>query len=177
MVIIIQLPQSKFLYFLYVLRQGGRAEMTHKGTIVKIWEYKAVKKHFHFLKSNVLIVGALTFQTSSKVTKRLHHIIMLFLGNDTKSHFLWSYFLTNNTQGVHEPSKILDTFTVFLSKVMNSKHVLVYGVLETANDLRSIFVGHIHFKKLTKFWKFIKIFLRNIFINKNHFNKRKYGTT
>ena len=29
------------------------------------------------------IVGALTFRTSSKVTKR-HHTILLFLGNDTK---------------------------------------------------------------------------------------------
>ena len=76
---------------------------------------------------------------------------MLFLGNDAKSDFLLFYFLTNNTQGVHEPSKILDTFTVFLSKIMNNKHVLVYGVLEPANDLRSIFVGHIHFKMLTKF--------------------------
>ena len=151
--------------------------MTHKVTIVKIWEYKAFKKHFHFLKSNVLTVGALTFQTSSKVTKRLHQIILLFLSNDAKNDFLLFYFLTNNTQGVHEPNKILDTFTVFLSKIMNNKRVLVYGVLEPANDLRSIFVGHIHFKMLTKFWKFIKIFLRNIFINKNYFNKRKYGTT
>ena len=31
-------------------------------------------------------------------------------------------------------------------------------VLESRNDLRSVFVGHIHFKKLTKFRKFIEIF-------------------
>ena len=31
-----------------------------------------------------ILVGALTFQTSLEVTKRLRHIILLFLGNDTK---------------------------------------------------------------------------------------------
>ena len=31
---------------------------------------------------------------------------------------------------------------------MNNKQVLVYGVLESTNDLRSVFVGHIYFKKL-----------------------------
>ena len=41
---------------------------------------------------------------------------------------------------------------------MNNKQVLVYGLLELANDLGSIFVGHIHFKKLMKFQKFIEIF-------------------
>ena len=63
---------------------------------------------------------------------------------------------------------------------MNNKQVLVYGMLETTNDLRSIFVGHILFKKLMKFRKFIEIFhcclnrLRNkkwfllfILLNKN----------
>ena len=34
---------------------------------------------------------------------------------------------------------------------MNNKQVLVHGLLEPTNDLGSIFVGHIHFKKLTKF--------------------------
>ena len=38
-----------------------------------------------------------------------------------------------------------------LSKIMSNKQALVYGVLESTNDLRSVFVGHIHFKKLTKF--------------------------
>ena len=41
---------------------------------------------------------------------------------------------------------------------MNNKQVLVYGLLESTNDLRSIFVGHIHSKKLMKFRKFIEIF-------------------
>ena len=41
---------------------------------------------------------------------------------------------------------------------MSNKQVLVYGVLESTNDLRSVFVGHIHFKKLTKFRKFIETF-------------------
>ena len=31
------------------------------------------------------------------------------------------------------------------------QQVLAYGVLEATNDLRSIYVGHIHFKKLMKF--------------------------
>ena len=45
-----------------------------------------------------------------------------------------------------------------LSKIMNNKQVIVDGVLESTNDLRSVFVGHNHFKKLMKFWKFIEIF-------------------
>ena len=34
-----------------------------------------------------------------------------------------------------------------LSKIMNNKKVLLYRLLESTNDLRSIFVGHIHFIK------------------------------
>ena len=46
-----------------------------------------------------------------------------------------------------------------LSKTMSNKKVLTYRLLESANDLRSIFVRHIHFKKLViKFQKFIEIF-------------------
>ena len=41
---------------------------------------------------------------------------------------------------------------------MSNKLVLVYGMLESTNDLKSVFVGHIHFKKLMKFQKFIEIF-------------------
>ena len=41
---------------------------------------------------------------------------------------------------------------------MNNKQVLVYGVLEWTNDLKSVFVRHIHFKKLMKFRKFINYF-------------------
>ena len=37
------------------------------------------------------------------------------------------------------------------SKIMSKKQVLVYGVLGLANDLRNVFVGHIHFEKLLKF--------------------------
>ena len=39
-----------------------------------------------------------------------------------------------------------------------SNKVLIYGVLESTNNLRSVFVGHIHFKKVMKFRKLIKIF-------------------
>ena len=42
---------------------------------------------------------------------------------------------------------------------MNSKQVIVYGLLESTNDLRSIFVGHIHFKKLTNFENLLKYFI------------------
>ena len=41
---------------------------------------------------------------------------------------------------------------------MNNKQVLVYGVLESSNDLRKVFVGYVHFKKLMKFRQFIEIF-------------------
>ena len=41
---------------------------------------------------------------------------------------------------------------------MSNKQVLVYGVLESTNNLRSVFEGHIYFKKLMKFRKFIEIF-------------------
>ena len=41
---------------------------------------------------------------------------------------------------------------------MNNKQILVYGLLESTTDLRSIFVGHIHSKKLMKFRKNFKYF-------------------
>ena len=34
---------------------------------------------------------------------------------------------------------------------MNNKQLHVYGLLESTNELRGTFVGHIHFKKLMKF--------------------------
>ena len=46
--------------------------------------------------------------------------------------------------------QILKKLLCSLSKIMNNKHVLVYGLLKS-NDLKRIFVGHIHFKKLLKF--------------------------
>ena len=57
-------------------------------------------------------------------------------------------------------------------KIMNNKKVLVNGLFESTNDLRSVFVGHIRFKKLMKFRNFIIIL-----IDKNHFKEGKYGTT
>ena len=45
-----------------------------------------------------------------------------------------------------------------MGKIMNNKQVLVYGLLESKNDLRNIFVEQIHFIKLMKFRKFIEIF-------------------
>ena len=57
------------------------------------------------------IVGALTFWTSSKVTKG-HHTILLFLGNDTKKWFLTNWDQDNNIQGVHEDSNFWKNFTV-----------------------------------------------------------------
>ena len=38
---------------------------------------------------------------------------------------------------------------------MSNKQVLTYGLLELTNDLRRIFEGQVHFKKLMKFRKFI----------------------
>ena len=48
--------------------------------------------------------------------------------------------------------------TSLLSKIINNKQVLACGVLESTNDLRSVFVGHIDIKKRMKFRKFIEIF-------------------
>ena len=72
---------------------------------------------------------------------------------------------------------------------MNNKQVLLYGVLGSRNDLRS--VGQIHFYKRMKFQIFTEIFhscmtrlgnkkkrfLLTIFFDKNRFKKGKYGTT
>ena len=73
---------------------------------------------------------------------------------------------------------------------MSNKQVLVYGVLESTNNLRSDFVGHIHFKKLIKFRKIywnipllhdqtqeheFGCFYR-MSVHKNYFKKEKYGT-
>ena len=73
---------------------------------------------------------------------------------------------------------------------MNNKQVLVYEVLESTTDLRSIYVGHMYLKKLMQFQKIywnisllhdqaqkqeIK-FLLVIFTDKNHLKKGKYGT-
>ena len=44
------------------------------------------------------------------------------------------------------------------SKIMNNKQVLVYGVLESTNDLRNFCMGRIHFKELLKYQKSIEIF-------------------
>ena len=35
---------------------------------------------------------------------------------------------------------------------MSNKQVITYGVLVSTNDLRSVFVGHVHFKELMKFF-------------------------
>ena len=69
---------------------------------------------------------------------------------------------------------------------MNIKQVLVYGVLESANDLRSVFVVHAHFKKLFHIFNFSLFHYQTqehefgclyaMSIHKNHFKKRKYGT-
>ena len=63
-----------------------------------------------------------------------------------------------------------------LSKIMNNKQVLFYGLLASANWLRSIFVGHISLLHDQVQEKEI-MFLLIIFIDKNHFKKGKYGTT
>ena len=52
----------------------------------------------------------------------------------------------------------LEKLHCLLSKIRSNKQVLVYGLLDLTNDLKIIFVGHIHFEKLMKFRKFIEIF-------------------
>ena len=46
---------------------------------------------------------------------------------------------------------------------MDKKQVLVYRVLESTIDLRSVFVGHVHFTKFMKFQKLIKAFCGNFY--------------
>ena len=66
---------------------------------------------------------------------------------------------------------------------MSNKQVIAYGVLVSTNDLRSIFVGHVHFKELMKYftvaWRdpgtrskisFNRIY-KNQFIEEIHFKK------
>ena len=73
-----------------------------------------------------------------------------------------------------------------LGKIMKNRQVLVCGVLESTIDLRSIYVGRLHFKKLMKFKNLLKYsivawpgsgtrirFLLIIFIDKNHFKERE----
>ena len=76
-----------------------------------------------------------------------------FLGNDTKEWFLTNWGRDNNTQGVHKHSKFWKNFTVSWVRLWTTSK---YSFMD--NDLKSIFVGHIHFKKLMKFQKFIEIF-------------------
>ena len=69
---------------------------------------------------------------------------------------------------------------------MSNKQVLVYGVLESTNDLRSVFVGHIYYDISKIYWNISLLldqtqeqeirFLLTIFIYKRYFKKEKYGT-
>ena len=69
---------------------------------------------------------------------------------------------------------------------MNNKQVLVYGVLESTNDLRSVFVGHIYYDISKIYWNISLLldqtqeqeirFLLTIFTYKRYFKKEKYGT-
>ena len=52
----------------------------------------------------------------------------------------------------------METSHCSLSKIINNKQVVVYGALELTNDLRSVFVAHIHVKKNMKFRKINEIF-------------------
>ena len=54
--------------------------------------------------------------------------------------------------------------------------LLVYGVIESTNHLRSFYVGDIHFKNLDQAQEQEIRIILIIFIDKNHFKKGKYGT-
>ena len=90
-------------------------------------------------------------------TKRLHHIILLFLFIDTKNWYLTNWDGTVTSRGPIT-QQILEKLHCLLSKIMNNKQVLIYGVLESTIDLRSIFVGHINLKKLLNFENWSKCF-------------------
>ena len=96
----------------------------------------------------------MTFQTLLEWTKRWNLIILFFI---TKSDFLLI------VAGTITPKVSINRANFgkrhySLSKIMNNKQVPVYRLLGSTNDLRSIFVGHIYFKKLMIFRKFIEIF-------------------
>ena len=69
-----------------------------------------------------------------------------------------------------------------LSRIRSNKQVLVYEVLESTNDFKSIFVGYIHLKKFIEILSLLHDqiqhqeirFLLIIFISNNHFKKGKY---
>ena len=76
-----------------------------------------------------------------------------FSGNCIKEWFLTNWGRDNNTQGVHERSKFWKNFTIRWVRLWTTNK---YSFMVN-KWFRSIFVGHIHFKKLMKFWKFIEI--------------------
>ena len=102
-----------------------------------------------------VVVRVLTFQTSSEKTKRLHQIISWFLGNDTKKWFLTNWGRDNKFQGFHGYSKFWRNFTVRWVRLWTSTRLWIARVNKR---FKKHFCGHIHFKKLVKFWKFIEIF-------------------
>ena len=91
------------------------------------------------------------------LTKRLHHIILLFFFIDNKNWYLTNWDGTVTSRGPIT-QQILEKLHCLLSKIMNNKQVLIYGVLESTIDLRSIFVGHINFRKLLNFENWSKCF-------------------
>ena len=74
-----------------------------------------------------------------------------------KSDFLLTGAGTRTPKG-SITQQILEKLHCSLSKIMNNKQLLVYGVLGSTNDLRSVFVGHIYFKKLMNFENLLKYF-------------------
>ena len=101
--------------------------------------------------------------------------MLLFLGCGTKNDFLLIGAETITPKGSMNPANC-GKLQCLVSKIMNNKQVLFYGLLESTNWLRSIFVGHISLLHDQAQEKEI-MFLLIIFIDKNHFKKGKYGTT
>ena len=71
------------------------------------------------------------------------------LRNDTKKWFFTNWGGDNNSQGIHERMKFWKKIHCLLSKMINNNQLVVYGVLDSTNELRSIFVG-----QYMKLWNF-----------------------
>ena len=113
-------------------------------------------------KSNTLSLwsGLWRFKLHRKWPKGCTISPCCFSSNHTKKWFLTYWGRDNNTHRGPWTHQTLEKRHCSLSKIMNNKQVLVheYELLESTSHLRSIFMGHIHLKKLMNFENLLKYF-------------------
>ena len=166
-------PKAKILK-----RRTGGESISSVGTKLHV-----IQQRFFFLSvSCCFILGALIFETSLEMTKRLYHINFLLF---YKKWFLANWDQDNNTRGVHERSKIWKNFTVrlvrlwtcFLSVRVNKWFKKLFcgthSFLKTYEILKMYLnISLLHDQDQVKEIRFLFVF-----IDKSHFKKGKYGTT